>query len=124
MTELLGELARRLEANRNKALEKENRPRPPLANKKNLIPTRPASDTSNAKGKQREKVAISPAVSTVLEESMSQGMAGMLLNSGESYLRQPSGRDVLVPNDTNTAASGATTIRLAQPGTLVFASSQ
>jgi hypothetical protein len=84
VTEMLGELARRLEANRNAVAEKENHARMPLANRENVGPMRPSADSNNAKGKQREKVAISPAFSTVVEESMSQGIAGMLINSSKS----------------------------------------
>ena len=82
VTEMLSELARRLEANRNAAAEKEKRARLPLANKDNVnLSARVTNDSDKAKGKQREKVAISPAVSTVVEESMSQGMASMLLSA-------------------------------------------
>lgn len=80
---MLSELARRLEANRNAAAEKERRARIPLAKKDNVLSSaHTVSDSAHAKGKQRERIAISPAVSTVVEESMSQGMASMLLSAG------------------------------------------
>lgn len=104
VTEMLGELARRLEANRNAAAEKENHARMPLASKENLAPTRTNADSNNGKGKQREKVAISPAFSTVVEESMSQGMAGMLLNSTKSEISQRAARSILGPRETHYAA--------------------
>lgn len=88
VTEMLGELARRLEANRNIAVEKESHARLPLANKENVAQACSSTESGNGKGKQREKVAVSPAVSTVVEESMSQGMAGMLLNSTAFDIRR------------------------------------
>jgi hypothetical protein len=93
VAELLGELARRLEADKKAAIERD-RLATSIKVKQNkassaphaaAIVLQPQSDHSalDVKGKQREKIAISPACSTVEEECMSQGIAGLALSTHE-----------------------------------------